>query len=223
MNAIISKLVWKDLLIMKMPTFWWWVCGILAIAVAVTGGQALLNLSIILFISGMAGVGIHTIMRTVVEERREKTLPFIMSLPITISDYTSAKLISNLLIFGVVWGTLSLATYVMIFTSDVLPVGNIPFLTIVFATIFLANIIVLTISLVTETIGGCIAAIIGANIGAQLFLWAVVDLDGIRSTINGPEAVWSETALVVLAVQLLIIILLVGFAYVFQTRKKDFI
>ncbi len=223
MNTIVSKLVLKDLSIMKVPTLLWWSCGLIAVAIVAFGGSTMLNFASILFVSSMAGAGIHAIMRTVVEERREQTLPFIMSLPITIAQYNSAKLISNLVIFGVVWITLTIATYVIVITNETLPLGYMPFLAIVFVGIFLANTAILATSLITETIGGCIAAIIGANVGTQMFLWAVNGLEGIRSTINGAQAAWNNTALIVLTSEVAIIIALIVLTYVLQSRKKDFI
>lgn len=223
MNNVVSKLVWKDLSIMKAPTILWWICGLVAVAIVAFGGPSMLNFASILFISGMAGTGIHAIMRTVVEERREQTLPFIMSLPITIAQYNSAKLITNIAIFGVVWITLSIATYAFVVVGEVLPWGSMPFLLIVFVGIFLANTAILATSLITETKGGCIAAIIGANIDTQMFLWWVYNLEGIRSTISGSQAVWNSTALFVLASELAAIIALITLTYVLQSRKTDFV
>ncbi len=223
MNSSILKLVRKDLAIMKVPAILWWICGLVAISFIAFGGPAMLNFAAILFVSGMAGAGIHATIRTVVEERREQTLPFIMSLPITIADYNSAKLIANLAIFGAVWLTLSAATFYLVAFRQALPLGNIPFLTIVLVAIFLANTIILATSLITETIGGCIAAIIGANIGTQMILWWVHSLEGIRSTVSGSVAVWNNTVLVVLIVEIAVILALVSLTYILQARKKDFI
>ena len=42
-------------------------------------------------------------MATVVEERTDQTLPFVMSLPISAAEYTTAKILANLLIFLIPW------------------------------------------------------------------------------------------------------------------------
>lgn len=223
MSSIVLQLVKKDLTIMRAPTICWWLGGWAAIAIIVLGGSEMFNLASILFVSGMAGAGIHAVMRTVVEERREQTLAFIMSLPITIRQYTSAKLVANLAIFGTVWLTLSAATYLIFINGDALPAGYIPFLTIVLVAIFLAYTVILSASLVAETIGIGIAAIVGANIITQMFLWWVASLEGIRSTINGSQAVWNSTALTVLIAEIVLIGLLITLTYVMQARKKDFI
>jgi hypothetical protein len=172
----------------------------------------------------MAGAGMHAAMQTVVEERRVQTLPFIMSLPITVREYTLAKLLANLGIFTSVWLTLSGASFLVFRGPEGMPNGAIPFVTIVLVGIFLAYTIVLATSLVSESIGGSIAAIVGANIVTQLFLWwVVVDLPGIRAFVDGDVAVWNGTAFTVLGGQLLAVAALITVTYVLQSRKTDFI
>ena len=93
---------------MKVPVLCWWAGGIAAVAIAVfrsmypayLGGSAVGLAGFILFITGMAGAGIHAVMETVVEERCKHTLTFIMSLPITVREYTSAKLMMKVSVLG---------------------------------------------------------------------------------------------------------------------------
>lgn len=224
--SIIKPLVLKDFEIMRTPILCWWTGGLLATALPwLFAGERVFMASLILFVTAMAGAGFHGVMQTVVEERREKTLPFIMSLPITVREYTSAKLVANLTLFAVVWITLSAASLVVaVGTADSpLAKGTIPFISIVLVGILLAYTIVLTTSLVSESIGVSIAAIVIANIATQIFLWWIASLDGIRSTMGAGEAVWSRTALIVLGGQLLAVVGLLWLTYILQARKRDFI
>src|SRR5690606_10060187 len=56
----------------------------------------------------MIASGFHMINLTVINEKKEQTLPFIMSLPIRPVDYAMGKLIANLLMFTVPWLMLTL-------------------------------------------------------------------------------------------------------------------
>ena len=223
MNRVTMKLVCKDLSIMKIPALLWWLFGLISIAAFVFGGSRMINFALILFISGMAGAGIHAVMSTVLLERREKTMGFIMALPITITQYNTAKLTANLLIFSATWIPLSLASCLMAVHVDVIPLGIIPFLIIIFVGILLANIIVLSVSLITETMGGAVAAITCANIGTQVYMSWIYGLDGIQSTVRASRAVWNSTVITVLGSQAGLIVILILFTYVFQANKKDFI
>ncbi len=223
-RSVIGPLVRKDFEIMKVPVVSWWLGGVVASFLPFVGGPRVVMASMILFVTAMAGAGCHAVIQTVVEERREKTLPFIMSLPVTVREYTAAKLIANLAVFGVVWLTLSAASFVgLIGAADSgLSRGAIPFVTIVLVGILLAYTIVLATSLVTESIGLSITAIVVANLATQIFLWWVVSLDGIRTTIHGPEPEWSRTAVTVLGGQLAAVVGLLGLTFVLQAKKRDF-
>ena len=222
-RSIVRQLVMKDLEIMKIPVLCWWAGAVAAVVLVVLGGEAVGLFGFILFITGMAGAGIHAVMQTVVEERREQTLAFVMSLPITVREYTSAKLIANLAMFGTVWLTLSVASFVIFVGEEGMPDGRIPFVTIVLVGVFLALSVILAVSLVTESIGFSIAAIVCANIFTQIYLWAVVDLYGIRSVMGGPTPVWNTTAVTILSLQITAIASMIALTYVLQARKKDFI
>ena len=223
-RSLVGQLVRKDFEIMKVPILCWWVGGLVSAALPIFGGPRVFLASMILFVTAMAGAGFHTAMQTVLDERRTKTLPFIMSLPITVREYTSAKLLANLVAFGVVWMTLTAASFFVIVKADSgLPLGSIPFVAIVLVGIVLAYTIVLTTGLVTESLGITICAVVAVNLATQLFLWWVVGLDGIRSTVQGPVAVWSNTTLTVLGGQAVAIVGLIWLTYELQKRKRDFI
>jgi ABC-2 type transport system permease protein len=222
MNAsIVPQLIKKDLQLMKVPALCWWFGGLASVALMITPGAFLFGM--ILFVTCLAGSGMHAVTQTVVEERREHSLPFIMSLPITVREYTLAKMVANLGMFSAIWVTLSAVSLVIFLGSEGLPNGSLPFRVIVLVGIFLAYTIVLAASLVTQSIGGAITSIVGANIVTQLFLWWVADLEGIKTVIEGDVAVWNGTAVTVLVSQLTAIVALLAATYALQVRKTDFI
>jgi hypothetical protein len=177
----------------------------------------------ILFVSAMAAAGIHASYQTVIEEKIKLNLPFIMSLPVTVKEYTIAKLIANLLMFGSVWLTLSAASFIVFVGDDGMPDGTMPFMTITLVAIFLAYTVMLMTFVVTGSQGYAIFAMVFANIGTQAYLWLVADLYPIRSFIGGNVAVWNTTAVSVLLAEVVTIIALLVLTVVVQFRKKDFV
>ena len=222
-NAVVKQLVLKDLQILKIPTLCWWLGGVASVFIAVFGGAALGTITTILFVTCMAGAGVHGAMLTTVEERREQVLAFIMSLPISVREYTSSKLIANLLCFGVVWLTLSAASFVVFLGDEGLPSGTRPMLVIILIAILLAYTIILATGLVFEALGPTIVAIVAANIGTQIYMWVIVELQGIRAFLGGDVAVWNGTVFSVLAVQIAVIVALLAGTYFLQARKTDFV
>jgi ABC-type Na+ efflux pump permease subunit len=171
----------------------------------------------------MLGAGVHVVMRTVVEERRDKTLTFIMSLPITVREYTTAKLLANVTVFGVVWATLSLATYAVFLGPHGRPAGATPFVTILLVQSFVAFALVLAVSLVSESMGWAVASTVVANLGSQLFLWWVAARPGIAPFMPGDVAVWNGTVGTVITGQIGVVAVLILGTYLLQARKTDFI
>jgi len=221
-ESIVRQLIIKDLRLMKLPAIAYWISGLVSIVVVVVGGDVAGMTAIILFIAALFGTGVHSAMLTVTEERREQTLPFIMSLPITIREYTSAKLIGNMLLVGGVWLTLSAASYV-VFIGEALPLGAVPFITIVLIGILLAYVVILATTLIWETMTPTIVAIVAANLCTQGLLWWIASLHGIRSTIGGNAIVWNTTSIAVIALQVAGIIALLAITYQLQARKTSFI
>ncbi|NOX52207.1 MAG: hypothetical protein GXP16_16975 [Gammaproteobacteria bacterium] len=220
--SIVKQLVIKDLKIMKVPAICYWVSGLLSITLVSIVGEPAGTIGFILFVSALFGVGVHAAMQTVTEEKQQQVLPFIMSLPITIRQYTSAKLIGNLILVGGIWATLTAASYV-VFIGELLPTGAIPFVTIIWVGILLAYIVILATTLMARTITPAIVAMVGANLVTQALLWWVSTLHGIRSVIGGNVAVWNNTALTVLSLQVASIVLLVAMTYFVQSKKTDFV
>jgi ABC-type transport system involved in multi-copper enzyme maturation permease subunit len=220
-TSIVKQLVIKDLQLMKPYAIGYWLSGVLAVLIAIFSGDVGGVVAMILFVAALFGAGVHSAM-LIVEERREQTLAFVMSLPITVREYTSAKLISNLLLIGAIWLTLSAASYV-IFIGETMPNGTVPFMTIVLISIFVAYIVVLATTLIFETITPTIVAMVAANLVTQALLWWIVDLHGIRSTIGGQVPVWNGTVLTVMFVQGAVVIGLLVATYLLQARKTEFV
>ncbi|MEM7363043.1 MAG: ABC-2 transporter permease [Pseudomonadota bacterium] len=220
--SVVSALVRKDLAIMAPFVLAYWALGLGSVALVVFGGEAMSVFATILFVTAMACTGIHAIMQTVVTERTEGVLAFMMSLPITIREYTLAKVIVNMMIFLSVWITLS-ASSLVIFIGDEMPRGTLPFFCIILVALLLAYTLMLATSLVTEGLGASVVMMVAGNIGSQAYLWLLADLHPIRSVLGGPDVIWNYASVGILTTQLGLIALLIAGAIWFQFHKRDFI
>ncbi len=223
MTSIVWPLVRKDLKILKIPSLAWFGLGVVAILLAIADiGTELVPF--IVFITAMYGAAIHPIMQTVVMERQEKVLTFVMSLPVSVKQYTTAKMIANLAIFTMVWGALSITFFAVSFAGDGgIPKGAIPFSTIILLAIFVAYTFILAVGLVCESVGFCTAAIGVASVSAHLFASWLPDHPGLAPYLADSSATWSAGAIQILLLQTLLIVGLIGATYFLQARKKDFL
>lgn len=223
-QSIVRQLIFKDIYLMRRYVLAYWVAGLLCVAFMVlVSGEIAGAVGTILIVVAMASAGIHAIFLTIIEEKVKLNLPFIMSLPVTSAQYGVAKITANLLIFGSVWLTLSIAGSFVLIGGDGLPRGALPLLTIMTTAIFAAYTLMLSTALISGNQSATIASTVIANLGVQGYIWWVQSLYPIRAFVGGDTAVWNTTTVTVLVAQLAFIVALIIITVQIQIRKKDFI
>jgi ABC-type multidrug transport system permease subunit len=162
-------------------------------------------------------------MVTVVTERTEQTLPFVMSLPISPREYTTAKILANVLIFMIPWLTLLIGTIVVIGARSVVPDGLIPFSTVILTEIFTAYLLVLAVAVVSESMAWTVVAMVTTNLFFQGFIFTVARIPEIARDIKLDRAHWSAPVLTLLGVEVALMVAFIAITFVLQNRKKDFL
>ena len=115
------------------------------------------------------------------------------------------------------------AAFYFAFGLKVLPAGTVPYMTMLFVGVFLAYIGILCVSLLSQTLGVTVIAIMAFEIGTSVYLWIVLYLEPVRSFVDGTNIVWNSTALGIVAIQVLVAISLLAATLYFQSRKRDFV
>ncbi|MEP6473109.1 MAG: hypothetical protein ABJC74_05270, partial [Gemmatimonadota bacterium] len=148
---MVKRLILKDWYLMRAAIAGYLGAGALGLYLLTVGSEAAFTAGYILLITVLIAVGMHLAMVTVVVERTEHTLPFVMSLPISPAEYTAAKILANVLIFLVPWAALFSGAIAIISILVDVPDGLIPFVTVVLLEIFAAYCIVLAVAVVSES------------------------------------------------------------------------
>ncbi len=221
--TMIRRLVLKDWYFLRGPIVGYLVTGALALALVSQAGEGTFFAGSILLITVLITVGIHLAMATVVEERKNQTLAFVMSLPVSPKEYTTAKILANLLIFLVPWLVLLVGSFAVIAGSAALPDGLIPFVAIVLMEIFVSSLLILSVALVSESQNWTIGAIVFGNLFFQGFLYYVSHLPTIAAAMEAPRIVWSPAAVTLLVAEIATLAVMVGLTYWLQSRKTDFL
>jgi ABC-2 type transport system permease protein len=222
-SSMIRRLVFKDWHFMSGAIYAYLALGAIALLLVSTGGEGSFYAGCVLLFTVLISLGVHLAMATIVQERSDHTLPFVMSLPISPRDYTVAKVLSNMLIFLVPWGVLFFGALGVIAGRGAIENGLIPFAAIILTWILVSYCLLLAVALVSESQAWAIAAMVFGNLAFQGVLYAVSHMPSIAGTMKGDVAVWSPTAIALLAGELLAIVLLLGFTFYFQSRKRDFL
>ena len=221
------KLLWllveKDWHFMRWPIALYLWAGCMALVMLAAQSEAAFYAGAILLITILMSISIHLPMLTVITERTEKTLAFIMSLPITAKDYTIAKVISNASIFFVPWLLILLATLLVLAKVPTLPDGLIPFALIIFMQIWVNAMFILSAALITESQSWAIVTIVATNLIFQGVMYGASHAAGIAAHMKGAVVVWSADALLILLAQSLAIVLSMLLTFWAQSRKTDFV
>jgi ABC-2 type transport system permease protein len=220
-HTMIKRLILKDWYFLRGPIIGYLAAGAVALLLVANGGDAASFAGSILFITVLISAGIHLAMATVVNERKEQTLPFVMSLPISPMEYTTAKILANVLIFLIPWVTLLLGALALLTIGN--SGGVIPFMVVLVTEIFASYCLLLAVALVSESQGWSVGAIVFGNLFLQGFMYWVSHIPSIARTMKGHVAIWSPAAVTTLVAEIAVILLLLGLTFFFQARKTDFI
>lgn len=227
-NSIIPQLVRKDFLIMRKTIMSF--CLVSLAAIVITSllferipNWAFVNLAFMLLIAPAAACGIVLLMRSIVMEKVKSTQSFIMSLPLTVKEFTLAKVLVNLPIFTAFWMVVSAVTFYFAFGLGVFPYGAVPFISMILLGVFVAYICILSTSLLFQSHGITILSILFFELGTSAYLWIVVYLDPIANYIYGQTSVWNSTAIGIVVTQVLIALFMLLMTLYIQNKKRDFI
>ena len=175
-----------------------------------------------LLISMLVGMANHQVTVTIINERKEQTLPFIMSLPITPTDYAVAKLIANKTLFFIPWFAILIAT-IAVFTFSGVPDGLIPFSIILCTYFLLSYCVVWAVGMTVETEGIVIFVMVAMNCLIGPVIYILGKNPDISSHFQSPAQVWNSASLSALLIQLFLIVFTLAIAFYLQARKKTFL
>jgi ABC-2 type transport system permease protein len=219
-RSIVTHLLLKDLYLTRY---------LLVAAVAV--GLACLGLATVGRIAFYVGavsllciiiiLNIFVVMAGIVNERKERTQLFVLSLPISTAQYVREKLVFSFLAFFVPWLVLTIAAVVVIDVSSI-PNGFIPFTLLVLTYLLLYNCVLLSVTLVKDSNGWNTAVIIFGNISINFWLAFLMILPAVNHSLWGAAPVWNRTEVLILSSEIGLSVLSLALGYLFAARKRDF-
>jgi ABC-type transport system involved in multi-copper enzyme maturation permease subunit len=220
---MIKRLILKDWDLLRGTLLLYLAAGAVALGLVAQGSEGAFYAGSILTITILFALGIHIAMATVVVERTEQTLPFVMSLPISLGEYTTAKILANLLIFLIPWTAITIGTFAVLAGRTGFPAGLIPFSLLVLMETFASYALILAVALISESQGWTIAATVVGELSLQGIMYFASHEPAIAGTMKGNRIVWSPPAVHMLLGEVATILLLLGLTFFFQSRKTHFI
>jgi ABC-2 type transport system permease protein len=196
--------------------------GVAALGITQFVTEATVVVGTVLFFIAIILVGAMLPLAGIVNERKNKNMAFVMSLPISSIQYTTSKLWSTTGIFLIPWLTLVAAGVLMIVLRG-FPHGVIPLMLILAMLPFVGLGIITAAALIGESEGWGIAANVVVQSSFGLTYYFITRVTDVMKYNSSPIVVWSPAALKILGTELALIPLLLGVTYFVQSRKRDFI
>lgn len=222
-NAIVKQLVLKDWYLQRWTIGGYLAAGALAVLLLSVGGAGVFYAGTIVLVTALVGFGIHLTMATVVGERTEHTLPFVMTLPVSNHQYTASKVVANLTMFLIPWTAITLAVLGVLNVRSGDSRALIPMATLVLVEMLDVYCLLLLTSLLTESQAWTISVMVATNLFFQAFLYFVSHVPSIAAGLKSQHVKWSPAALTILLVEFAVMLLLLALTFVFRARKSDFL
>jgi ABC-2 type transport system permease protein len=220
--SMVKRLIFKDWYFERRAILLCLAGGLLSLGIVAFGGKVGFFIGLLLLITIMVVIGATLAMGTLVGERENQTLAFVMSLPISHLEYTTAKILVTLLIFIPFWLTLVAGSLALILAAPVSH-GLFAFTAIMAVEILVNTCLMIAVALVTESKGWTISAMVAGNLAINVVGYIVAHIPGISEGMFGTTIVWRPAATISLAIEFALIAMLLGGAFFIQSRKRDFI
>ena len=170
-RKVIVRLIAKDCSLMRVPLAAYTSAAVVATILAAAGAK---SAGITLALNVLVGVSFHVMLGLVLSERSNRTLAFVMSLPVTPRDYAIGKMLSSFVLF-LVSATIAATALVFLSPIDIFAsmaasdrsilshlAGWGAFYALVLGAWVWFFSIVLAAAIVTESIGWTIAVLTGS-------------------------------------------------------------
>lgn len=221
-RSVVGHLILKDLRLQRTTMLISVAAGFVALALMQRGGEVPLVIGSVWFFVALVVLGSMLPVSSIVNERKKQSLAFLMSLPLSSIQYTTAKMISSLIMFLLPWLTLVAAALILIEKRSFLPHGAIPLLLILSLMPLVGFSLISGAALVGESEGWAIAASVICNSSYGLIWYLLARVPSLTTHWSGRVAIWNSTVLRILAIESGLTILLIGITFFLQSKKRDF-
>ena len=222
MNIVTRRLIAKELYVNR----WFIVIGAaagVASTLIATLGRTGFNIGGLTWLTTIIALGVMLALYGIMNERKEHTLQFVMSLPLSIADYVRAKVLGLSLCFFIVWFISCAAAMVLVLARQSIPDGFVPYL-VLLCVFMLANFaVVLFGTLQARSEAHTTAIIVITNMGVSIFMFTVGPMPGIAQHMWTATPVWNETFWTVLACELAVLAIAFTLPFFLAARRRDFL
>lgn len=170
----------------------------------------------------LISIGSFSIQALLVAERKEQTVPFIMSLPVTPMDYYWGKLLGTLAIYLVPF-TLVAGGSIALVLGTPLPDGLLVYFVLIYGFLLTCFCVTLCIAIAVASEAWIMFTMMALMTLVGPYIFAIGRVAQIGSNLNTDNIVWGAPAIGLLAAQLAVIAIVLGVTSWVHSRKTAFL
>ncbi len=211
----------KDLFLSRRQLFAYFAAGMAATALACVPNATLTFVGFILVITVAIAAGIHLIGTLMLSETTDQTRLFVMSLPISLLDYSISKISVVLTTYLIPWASMFAGLVIATFVLG--KQGNVAVLPAIFFFLLCSFMLQLVTAVITESVGWTICVMVGGNVCLNVFMMKLFGNAEVLEVVKSDVLTWPSYVLQIISVELLVFVVALVTAFLFQTRKRDLV
>jgi hypothetical protein len=159
---------------------------------------------------------------SLISERKEKIRIFLLSMPVSTTQYSVAKLVSSLVAYLVPATVLTLGGVLLLLATP-LPNGFIPLFVATSVHCLLYFCVLLAVALVTDSQGWITTVIVLGNVSLSFVIPGLINLSSIGPSLGTEVAVWSPDIVAFIAIELALAAGALAISFVVNSKKTEFV
>ena len=219
--SIVRQLVLKDLYLSRWIVLLSTAAGLVSLAIAPLSPTGF-YVGSVTYICVLIVLNIFLVTFGVIQEKKDKVQLFVLSLPISTTQYTVAKATANFTAFFVPWLFLSIASLVVIDATGI-PNGLMPVTLVLSLFVFCYYCVLLAVGIATEAAFWIPTVIVIGNVSVNFVIFLAFQLPSIGGNAQGEVAVWGGDAIALMAIEIGVGIAALALAFAAQARRREFI
>jgi len=222
MNVLTRKLVAKELYLYRWLLVGAGAAGFAGLLTAASG-EIGFNIGFIVWLTAIIALGVMLALFGVASERKERSLLFVLSLPLAPGDYVRAKLLGLLACFLLPWAGLSVGALALILVMPGIADGLLPYAVLLCVFLLMNFAFVLCAALHISSEAGMGGVIILTNMSVSLFMMGVGRTSEVGAHMLSPTPVWNAMFWLLLAAEAAFTLLALSLPLFTAARRRDFL
>lgn len=198
------------------------VAGTLALVLA-SIGEVAFNVGALSWLTTIIACGVILPLYGIHRERKDRSLLFALSLPISPTGYVVAKMLGTLLSFVSIWSALVVGAAILVLAAPGIPNGLLPYVLLLSGFLLVNFSLVMCGALLTTSEAAVSAVVILTNMSVTLFMMLMGRVPAISAHMFAAAPVWNSTFVMILVAEASATAIALGLPSLVISRRREIV